>query len=460
MLATSQAMLDLRLNLARLLIALVLLLGGPLARPRSAAAHQSSVVYSDITAAGREVQITLQITNADLYQALGLEKDREATLDEARAGASRLSAYLAAHVTVENHGHTCPAEPDEPDFLDKGNSFFFVQRLRYRCLRSLEEAEVTYNLLFDIDPRHQGLAHVRAFGGESEHVFRSQTRTLRLGRPLGVLDNVRDYLQLGIEHIFTGYDHLAFLFGLLIIAAAVGAAGQKDDGRPRSGMRRGLGYVMRIVTALTIAHSVTLCASALGWLVLPSRLVESFIAVSIGYVALENILRPEPRHRFLLTFSFGLMHGFGFASVLKEVGLPKAGLLWSLLSFNLGVELGQLAVVVLGFPVLYLLARHSPAEKPAKSAAARRGPPFRALELLLLAVLLGMCVLLFVRFNLPLLTVSLVALGLPGVLLILVPRYGYDRCVRIGTSAVLLLLSVLWFIERVSGRPLLGGLLG
>src|SRR5262249_45069793 len=162
---------------------------------------------------------------------------------------------------------------------------------------------------FDIDPRHQGLAHIRAFGGESEHVFRDHSRTLRLGRPLGVLDNVRDYLNLGIEHIFTGYDHLAFLFGLLIIAAAVGAArpASNSPDANRSGMRRGLGYVIRIVTAFTIAHSVTLCASALGWVALPSRLVETFIAVSIGYVAMENIVRPAPRHRFLLTFSFGLM---------------------------------------------------------------------------------------------------------------------------------------------------------
>lgn len=450
-----------------LLLGLCALLAG-LLLPRAATAHQSSVVYSDIAVAGRQVEVTLQVTNSDLYQALGLTKERPVTLQEARDGAQRLSAYLMAQVTVENHGHPCPGEPDEPEFLDKGSSFFFIQRLHYRCLRSLEEAEITYNLLFDIDPRHQGLAHVRAFGGESEHVFRSQSRTLRLGHPLGVLDNVRDYLQLGIEHIFTGYDHLAFLFGLLIIAAAVGASPPGGSSAPAGGggMRRGLGYVMRIVTAFTIAHSVTLCASALGWVALPSRLVESFIAVSIGYVALENILRPEPRHRFLLTFSFGLMHGFGFASVLKEVGLPKAGLLWSLLSFNLGVELGQLAVVVLGFPVLFLLARHGPVAGPPAAAAGRRapptrrGPPFQTLELLLLAVLLGLCVLLFVRFNLPLLTVCLVALGLPAALLYLVPRYGYDRCVRIGTSAGLLCLSLLWFFERVSGRTLLGGWLG
>src|SRR3954449_4769380 len=94
------------------LVVLGLLLG-----PGIAAAHQSSVVYSEITVAGREVDITLQITNSDLYQALALDKDRAATLDEARAGASRLTAYLAARVAVENHGHACPGEADEPEFL-------------------------------------------------------------------------------------------------------------------------------------------------------------------------------------------------------------------------------------------------------------------------------------------------------------------------------------------------------
>lgn len=455
--------LGLRRRTARLAVLLGVLLGtlAALGGLRPAMAHQSSVVYSDIAVAGRQVELTLQVANTDLYQALGLDKERPVTLQEARDGSSRLTSHLAAQVTVENHGHPCPVQAEEPELLDKGNSFFFVQRLRFSCLRTMEDGAITYNLLFDIDPRHQGLAHVRAFGSESEHVFRSQSRTLHLGQPLGVLDNVRDYLQLGIEHIFTGYDHLAFLFGLLIIAAAVGTTGRSAAKEPSSGgMRRGLGYVVRIVTAFTIAHSVTLCTSALGWVVLPSRLVESFIAVSIGYVALENILRPEPRHRFFLTFSFGLMHGFGFASVLKEVGLPKAGLLWSLLSFNLGVELGQLAVVVLGFPVLYLLAQHGPTDKSVRGGAGRRAVPFQPLELLLLAVLLGLCVILFVRFNLPLPTVCLVAIGVPAALLILVPRYGYDRCVRIGVSGLLLVLSLFWFFERTTEHQLLGGWLG
>lgn len=430
-------------------------------------AHQSSVVYCDISAAGRDVHVRIQIANSDLYEALGLEKDRAATIEEARAGTDRLTSYLAKRLSVTNHGHACPAESVDHAFVDKGVGFFFVQRLRYRCLRSLEDAELTYNLFFDLDPRHQGLCRVRALGGESEHVFRTQSRSLHLGRPLGILDHVRDYLWLGVEHIFTGYDHLAFLFGLLIIAAGAGMP-SADDGTNQAGMRRGLGYLVRIVTAFTIAHSLTLCAAALGWVLLSSRFVESFIAVSIGYVALENILFPAPQHRFVVTFCFGLVHGFGFASVLKEIGLPQVGLLWSLLSFNVGVELGQLSVVVLGFPVLYLLARHT-AQLPSKTAVVRKGkrelqrrpgPPFPPVELLLLAVLLGLCVLLFARYGLPLPTVLIVGIALPIALLWLVPRYGYDRCVRIGISVLLLSLSLLWLLERGLGKQLLGGWLG
>jgi hypothetical protein len=279
-----------------------------------ARAHQSSVVYTEVVAEGREVDCTFQVASSDLYEALGLDKDRAATKDEARAGKDRIAAYLAERVTVQNHGLPCPARPGDSALVDRTDGFFFVQQVRYACARSLEDAQLTYNLFFDIDPRHQGLVHVRAFGGESEQVLRAANRTLALTRALTRLDNARDYLQLGIEHIFTGYDHLAFLFCLLIIAGGIGAApGTTPAGRPGAA---GLRYVVKVVTAFTLAHSVTLVVSALGWLQLPSKPVEAFIALSIGYVAAENMLRRAPAHRFLLTFAFGLVHGFGVDSVL------------------------------------------------------------------------------------------------------------------------------------------------
>ena len=190
---------------------------------------------------------------------------------------------------------------------------------------------------------HQGLARIELPGQpERQHVFRGAARTLRLDRPITLLDNLRDYCLLGMEHIFTGYDHLAFLFGLLLVAGA-------------RGLRGGTRYILGVVTAFTVAHSVTLIAAGLGWVRLPSRFVESAIALSIAYVAVENLAVREPRHRWLLTFFFGLVHGFGFASVLAEIGLPPSGVIPSLVSFNVGVELGQLTVVCAVAPILLWL---------------------------------------------------------------------------------------------------------
>jgi hypothetical protein len=430
-------------SLSRLLLCLLGLVGALLGAQRDARAHQSSVVYLDVAPSGRAVELTLQVANGDLYEALGLAQDRPVTQAEARAGRERLTAYFTERLLVTNHGLPCPPELVEDGLLDKGDGFFVVQRLRYRCARTVEDAVITYNLFFDLDPRHQGLAHVRGFSGESEQVFRDRARTLSLTRQLGVLDNVRDYLELGVEHIFTGYDHLAFLLGLLLIAAGRGA---------REGAAAGLRYVVGVVSAFTLAHSVTLIVSALGWVSLPTRLVESVIAASIGLVALDNLRGPAPRHRFLVTFCFGLIHGFGFASVLREIGLPRRGLLWSLLSFNLGVELGQLVVVAMGFPVLLLLAQRGADAEPQR--------PLHPLEGALALCLLGLCALLFVRFGLPLVQVLIFVVLLPAGLLFLVPRWGYGRCVRIGGSALLALFSLLWLIERASGRTLLGGALG
>ena len=150
------------------------------------------------------------------------------------------------------------------------------------------------------------------------------------------------FLKLGIKHILTGYDHLLFLAGLLIAC-------------------RRFSTMAGIVTCFTIAHSITLALAALDVVTLPSRIVEPLIAASIVYVGVENLLRrgEQPKGRWALTFGFGLVHGFGFASVLKEIGLGAGGssLVAPLFSFNLGVEVGQIAVAALLLPVLFKLRR-------------------------------------------------------------------------------------------------------
>jgi len=158
----------------------------------------------------------------------------------------------------------------------------------------------------------------------------------RQGAPSSAWSTVGSFLLLGIEHILTGYDHIAFLVGLIVIGLSIRE-------------------VLKIITAFTIAHSITLLLAALQVINLNSRLVESVIAISICYIALENLFRKEVKYRWIITFCFGLVHGFGFASALQELIVGKSNLLVSVLSFNLGVEAGQLMIFFLLLPLLYLL---------------------------------------------------------------------------------------------------------
>jgi hydrogenase/urease accessory protein HupE len=164
------------------------------------------------------------------------------------------------------------------------------------------------------------------------------TEDKRNGREASAWSSIGDFVLLGIEHILTGYDHIAFLVGLIVIGLSIRE-------------------VVKIITAFTIAHSITLLLAALQIISLNSRFVESVIAVSICYIALENLFRKEVKYRWLITFCFGLVHGFGFASALQELIVGKTNLIFSVVSFNFGVEMGQLMIFFVLLPVLHLLKR-------------------------------------------------------------------------------------------------------
>ena len=183
------------------------------------------------------------------------------------------------------------------------------------------------------------LAAIVWSGGSQQFAFGADARetTVEVAQPAQASRGAGSFFTLGIEHILSGYDHLLFLLALML----------------RGG---GLWSLLKIITAFTIAHSITLALAALDLVVLPSVLVESVIALSIAYVAFENLLpRFAVSRRWAVSFLFGLVHGFGFSSVLREIGLPKENLLLSLLNFNLGVEAGQLTVVLLVVPILMRL---------------------------------------------------------------------------------------------------------
>ncbi len=252
--------------------------------------------------------------------------------------------------------------------------------LRYHCPAGFARGapiEFRYDLFFATDPDHKVFVTLR--GPTQSAALTSLTtldathRTVRFSRHLTLGTTLWRFFRLGVFHIFGGTDHILFLLALLLAAplarrrragATTVSPGEISPGASLSdplalelGWRSGLVYLLKIVSTFTVAHSLTLVASGLGWVQLPSKLVECVIAASILWVALENIVLPSSRYRVALVFVFGLAHGFGFADVLAETGLPPAALVGALFSFNLGVEVGQLMIVGFAFPVIILVAR-------------------------------------------------------------------------------------------------------
>jgi hydrogenase/urease accessory protein HupE len=224
-----------------------------------------------------------------------------------------------------------PANPNETT-LDEGQF-----RFRFESASDIERVRLRYELFAGHDPTHRGIAKIRCGVGERAYVFRRgdafESTVAELRRD-GALQAAGSFFLLGMEHIFTGYDHLAFLAGLLLVSTS-------------------LRSLFVVVTGFTVAHSTTLVAAVLRWVTLSPAIVEPAIAASVAFVGIENVVRRgESKRRWLLASAFGLVHGLGFAGFVNEVELPPGGTALCLASFNLGVEAGQATVVCLVFPIL------------------------------------------------------------------------------------------------------------
>lgn len=250
----------------------------------------------------------------------------------ATADADKLPALLRQHLQVTGDGKPCVTDP--------GNTLVIV----FQCASATQQISVEDHLGQVLGDTHHVIALFTWNGGSQSHSFSAKNpiAVVKLtAGPTHSATSAASFFPLGIEHIATGYDHLLFLLALILCGG-------------------NLKSLIKIITAFTIAHSITLAAAALALVSLPSALVESVIALSIAYVAFENLFpRFALSRRWTLSFAFGLVHGFGFSSVLQESGLPRDNLVWALLNFNLGVEAGQLIAVLIAVPALFWLRKQS-----------------------------------------------------------------------------------------------------
>lgn len=308
-----------------------------------ALAHQIGVSYGDMRVAGNRVEGELRVNTVELSRAVNLDADRDGRLTQHDLDlmGGRLFGRTLDNISILQDGRRCPLTPgratlDPPDGLRVTGTWI--------CPRPVDDVQVRVGLLDAFPLGHAHLTRVEVAGRVEEHMARAGDDTFEIHGPPGFVREGLRFLALGVEHIFTGYDHIAFLVGLLLLGGT-------------------LAELVKIVTAFTIAHSITLAVATVGLLTPSPRLVEPAIAASIVYVALENVwatrrdAKPVLGHRWMITFAFGLVHGFGFASVLRELHLPRSSLAASLVTFNLGVELGQICIVAIAFPALVWLRR-------------------------------------------------------------------------------------------------------
>jgi hypothetical protein len=323
-----------------------------------AAAHKPSDSYLALRAENAIVHVRWDIALRDLEYAIGIDanEDGAITWEELRLRHDSISAYALARLTISADGQPCAAGPVEHQVDRHSDGTYAVLRFAAVCPEKAGTPEAVYALFFDLDPLHRGLARLESRGETRSLIFSPAEPRQRLAvAERSALRQFVDFAREGVWHIWIGFDHVLFLLSLLLPAVLARQAGRWV---PVPGLRQAFWKTFLIVTAFTLAHSLTLTLAALEVVALPSRWVESAIAASVVVAALNNLYPVLERRLWTIAFLFGLVHGFGFASVLRDLGLPQANLLLALVGFNLGVEAGQLAIVTALMPLAFVL-RHS-----------------------------------------------------------------------------------------------------
>ena len=344
----------------RLMCALALL-----AAAFGAQAHKASDSYLQIDAGEKSLDVRWDVALRDLDVAIGLDAndDGQLTWGEVKAAWPRIESYAMPRLAIAG----CPLRLASTALERRNDGAYAVMFLKSDCALA-QSPVITYSLLREVDPTHRGIAKVQRAG---------QAMTLTMLDPAQAnaaapeAHDAAEFVKEGMLHILTGYDHVLFLLCLLLPSVM---RRTPEGWRPVDKLAQAVWPVIGIASAFTVAHSITLALAATKLVSLSPSFIEPAIAVTIILAALDNIWPIFPVRRVVVTFCFGLIHGFGFAGVLSELNLPPSSFAWALLQFNAGLELGQLLIVVSVTALLFLLR-----QRPHYRALVIRGGSYAAM---------------------------------------------------------------------------------
>jgi hypothetical protein len=324
-------------------------------------AHKPSDSYLFLQQGAQGASLAGQwdIALRDLQHALNLDTDGNGriTWGELKSRRDALVQYalprLAIEAVADGDRGACELKLSDLLFDRHVDGGYAVLRFAAQCPFRPTQLVLRYSLFFELDPNHRGLVSVRAAGHDQSLLMADTSRSaaVNLGSP-DRLGQFRAFLDEGIWHIWTGYDHILFLLTLLLPAVVLFRNGRWQA---RESWRDTVLDVLKVVSAFTLAHSLTLSLAVNGLVHLPSRIVESGIALTVLLGAVNNLFPLVRERRWVVAFAFGLIHGLGFASVLTDLGLAGWNLVLALVGFNLGVEVGQLALVLVFIPIAFAL---------------------------------------------------------------------------------------------------------
>jgi hypothetical protein len=346
---------SLNLGQGRATFVCVLIAGALVTSPSTG--HESGFTTLRVEVIEERVVGEWELAVRDARALLGIDLDSIVPLSVGDERA--LAALLAARVVLAGDAVGCPLDVSMPSVKAvPGSRESIAFPIEALCAAPIRSLSIHYPILFDLDPKHRGYYSVRDSRRFQAGVFTLERQETTVDiRQLDRVQTFREYAREGVRHILSGVDHVLFLVALLLPSVLAGGPPATGGGGGSPGLRTVALRVAGIVTAFTLAHSVTLTLAVLDVVRLPARHVEAAIAASVFVAAWHNV-RPFlffRRPGLWMAFGFGLLHGLGFANALAQLGLPRHAKALALLAFNLGVEAGQLAIVALLLPVLYAL---------------------------------------------------------------------------------------------------------